>query len=116
MKRTLEHNLLLCLSGLFVFWICQITYTTLKVSKYHIVCPEIYFFGAAIGFVLIALGLMYIAYENKKIREAFTFFVYLAVGNLGDEITFTAMNFDRKEYWFTAAFFGFFIVKILKKK
>lgn len=115
MKRSLEHNLLLCLSGLLIFWCSQIAYTIVKVG-YVYECSMIYFLGQAISYVLITMGLMFICKNNKVLKNAFSFFFLLAIANLGDEITFDATKFDFKEFWYAAAISGFVLVKMSEKK
>lgn len=43
-------------------------------------------------------------------------FFFLAIANLGDEISFRALDFDHKELWYAAAIVGYFVTKIYKIK
>lgn len=115
MKRSLEHNLLLCLSGLLIFWCSQIAYTIVKVG-YGYECAMIYFLGQAISYVLVSMGIMFICKGNKLFGNVFFFFFLLSIANLGNEITFDALKFDIKEFWYASAIGGFVLVKMSNKR
>lgn len=115
MKRTLEHNLLLCLSGLLIFWCSQIAYTIVKFG-YGYECAMIYFLGQAISYLLVAMGLMFMSKGNNILYNGFFFFFLLTIANLGNDITFDALSLDLKEFWYAAALGGFVLVKMSKKK
>lgn len=115
MKRSLEHNLLTCLSGFVVFWCSQIAYTIVKFG-YGYDCATIYFLGQAISYLLLAMGLMFIAKDNSVLHKAMMFFFLLSIANLGNEITFEATELDLKEFWYAATLVGYFSVKMYNKR
>lgn len=110
MKRNLEQNLLISIFGLFLFWAAQISYTVCKVG-FGYDLPIIYFLGQALSYVFICFGLMSIAKKNKVLYNILFSFFLLAIANLGDEITYEALNVNMKEVWYASAICGYLLHK-----